>query len=128
MKFWLNGIHDEYIEGSVEIPDEEWQSIVDHAQEKHWPIVDGGGYPLVLPVCTPEESMAINAKVDRENRLRQIEWRRSRYYDEIALGLTPTEEIIPILQYIQALRDITKQPGFPTEIQWPEIPGEESLE
>lgn len=75
-----------------------------------------------------EEELANRARKERDLKIRDVEWRVRRHSDEVALGLTPTEEIIPILQYIQALRDITRQPGFPTEIQWPEIPGEESLE
>lgn len=61
-------------------------------------------------------------KAKRDQLISEVTWRRERHNDELALGLTPTEDIIPVLQYIQALRDITKQPGFPTDIQWPEAP------
>jgi hypothetical protein len=61
-------------------------------------------------------------KIKRDALIAQVEWRRSRYQDEVSLGLEPTEALQPILEYIQALRDITKQERYPTEITWPEVP------
>jgi len=57
----------------------------------------------------------------RNNLISQIRWRVERHYDELALGLNVTENVVPILQYIQALRDITKQ-ADPMNLVWPEIP------
>lgn len=61
-------------------------------------------------------------RLERNICIQNIEWRRSRYYDEITLGLMPTEPIEPILQYIQALRGITQQDGFPENVIWPKEP------
>ncbi len=75
-----------------------------------------------------EEALGDRIRQERDLKIKDIEWRVRRHSDEVLLGVEPTEDIIPVLLYIQALRDITKQPGFPTEIQWPEIPGEGSRE
>ncbi len=70
------------------------------------------------------EHLISQAKSQRDSLISSVEWRRTRYQDEIALGLEPTEPLQPILEYIQALRDITKQEGFPETINWPEAPNE----
>ncbi len=56
--------------------------------------------------------------------MKRLRWRKDRHYDEVALGLEPTESIQPILEYIQALRDVPSQAGFPETISWPEAPNE----
>ena len=61
-------------------------------------------------------------KLKRQHRIEAIQWRKQCYQDELALGIKPTEPIEPILVYIQELRDITKQKGFPNNIIWPEEP------
>lgn len=66
--------------------------------------------------------LATEIRAERDRRIAAIQWRRERHADEISLGLTPTELIEPILIYIQALRDITKQPGFPETVEWPSVP------
>jgi len=43
------------------------------------------------------------------------------------LDLTPTEELRPLLEYIQALRDVPQQEGFPNNITWPEVPDDRQL-
>ena len=68
-----------------------------------------------------QEQYIISVKSKRDSLIADIEWRRSRYKDEVLLGLTPTELLLPILEYIQALRDITSQEGFPSSISWPTI-------
>jgi DUF1365 family protein len=54
-----------------------------------------------------------------EDLKQKVRWRVERYNDELQLGLKAKEDIRPVLLYIQALRDITKQEGFPHNIVWP---------
>lgn len=61
-------------------------------------------------------------RAERDQLITDIRWRIERHQDEITLGLEPTEPIEPILKYIQALRDIPQQEGFPEDITWPEVP------
>ena len=65
------------------------------------------------------EKLKDEVRSRRDALIQQIEWRKDRHYDEVALGLEPTESIQPILEYIQALRDLPQQEGFPTDVVWP---------
>jgi len=99
LKFWKNGdeaYNGDSVEGAIEISEEEYKVIV-------------------------LNQVTEIAKTKRDNLIKNIEWRRSRHEDEVLLGLTPTEPLLPILEYIQALRDITSQEGFPSSISWPTI-------
>ena len=53
---------------------------------------------------------------ERDSRINSVLWMRERHSDELELGkeatLTP-EQYTALLTYIQALRDITEQPGAP---------------
>ena len=66
--------------------------------------------------------VSANVRAERDRRIEAIQWRRDRYRDELALGLTPTESIDPILTYIQKLRDVPQLQGFPVLFDWPEEP------
>jgi len=62
---------------------------------------------------------ALIARKYRKTLIQDVGWRVERHADELALGLTPTEPIEPVLLYIQALRDVPQQAGFPDNIEWP---------
>lgn len=65
--------------------------------------------------------LAEEMRAKRDKLIEETRWRIERHQDEILLGLTPTEELLPILQYIQDLRDIPQQDSFPNNIIWPEL-------
>jgi hypothetical protein len=72
---------------------------------------------------TQEEKNADIAEEARSKRDRLIEsvrWRIERHNDEVELNRTPTEELRPLLDYVQALRDIPQQSGFPENVIFPE--------
>lgn len=56
----------------------------------------------------------------RDRLINGFEWRYNRHQREVRLGLTPTDDISKLDEYMQALADITKQPD-PSNIQWPLI-------
>jgi hypothetical protein len=59
---------------------------------------------------------------ERDKRIEEIVWRAERYERQVALGILPNdtrETYLEVLQYIQDLRDITSQSGFPTNVVWP---------
>lgn len=68
------------------------------------------------------EQLADIARAERDAKIEAVRWRIERHSDELALGSEPTEPLEPLLQYTQALRDVPQQEGFPTTINWPEIP------
>ncbi len=66
-------------------------------------------------------------KAQRDLHISQAEWRRTRHQDEVTLGMEPTEPLLPILEYIQALREVPQQEGFPVNVAWPVPPWEEEV-
>lgn len=58
---------------------------------------------------------------ERDESIRNVEWRIMRHQSEVRLGITTTTDNISNLDtYVQALRDITKQ-SDPYNITWPNI-------
>ncbi|PKL20906.1 MAG: hypothetical protein CVV48_10615 [Spirochaetae bacterium HGW-Spirochaetae-4] len=55
----------------------------------------------------------------RDMMIEDVEWRVRRYQDEQILGLPQTDDIIMLAQYIQALREVPQQQGFPDDVVWP---------
>lgn len=51
-------------------------------------------------------------------------WRIDRFNDQTMLGIAPTEDIKPVLAYIEALRNITVTSPDPFNIVWPSVPVE----
>ena len=88
--------------------------------------------PIVLP--TPEEIAAAEAanlaaqwlavRQDRDQRMRDFEWRYTRYYRQQRLNINPTTDQISNLDtYMQSLADITQQTD-PFNIVWPTYTGD----
>lgn len=70
------------------------------------------------------EQLAATARAERDRLIESFRWRVERHNDELALGIEPTEPLEPLLQYVQDLRDVPQQAGFPEIVEWPEIPTE----
>jgi hypothetical protein len=84
-------------------------------------IEQGDIYNWVLTPITDEEKSKI-IRSDRNQRINNVIWRVERNQREQTLGIDPTEDIMLLHRYIQNLADITKQPGFPSSVEWPEEP------
>lgn len=70
------------------------------------------------------EAMVKEVREERDRLIESVRWRIERHNDELALGTEPTEPLEPLLQYVQELRDVPQQAGFPESVEWPEIPSE----
>lgn len=73
----------------------------------------------------PAEEKAAEVRAERDRRIEAIRWRIERYQTQAAAGLETTdtaEHYKAILLYVQALRDVPAQAGFPDAIEWPEEP------
>ncbi len=68
-----------------------------------------------------QDMMWSEVKQRRDGMIAQVRWRVDRHTDEVALGKSPTENIMPVLKYIQDLRDITNQSDV-LNIVWPLYP------
>jgi len=69
-----------------------------------------------------QELLVEQVKSTRGKLINDTVWRVQRYESETRLGITTTDNITNIDEYIQALRDIPQQEGFPTDIIWPTLP------
>lgn len=59
------------------------------------------------------QAQAAAVRADRNQMLAECDWTQ--------LPDAPVPQL-PWAQYRQALRDITSQPGFPSDVQWPDAP------
>ena len=59
----------------------------------------------------------------RDGKIEEIQWRIQRYTEQKAIGTTTDSEANykKILQYVQDLRDVPEQEGFPETVVWPEL-------
>ena len=93
--------------------------------------IDGGWVKEGLMPMTDEEVSAHLApkpptaeqiRAERDAKIEAVRWRIERAKDETALDIPLTEPLEPLLQYVQALRDVPQQAGFPENIEWPPEP------
>ena len=61
-------------------------------------------------------------RVEREARMQEVLWRVDRYNQQVAINATPSENITPVLTYIQALRDLPQSGQDPFALNWPAKP------
>jgi len=71
------------------------------------------------------DRMAEVVRAERDSRLPAAFGIRDRHRDQVDLGIdteiTPSE-FQEVLEYIQALRDVPQQSGFPVNVVWPPTP------
>jgi hypothetical protein len=67
-----------------------------------------------------DEEQAREVRAKRDRLIAQEDWRYARYASEIRQGLPPSDDIKTLDAYVQALRDISAQKGFPWDVEWPE--------
>ena len=94
----------------IQTPNNEWVALTKKETDAH-----------LNPTHTTEQ-LADTARAERDRLIESVRWRIERHSDELALGNEPTEPLEPLLQYVQALRDVPRQSGFPGDIEWPVNP------
>ena len=110
MKYFKDKNGNIYAVSPIQNPKKDWVALTKKETEAH-----------LNPVPTTEQ-LADTARAKRDRRIESVRWRIERHNDELALGSEPTEPLEPLLQYVQALRDMPQQSGFPGEIDWPVNP------
>lgn len=104
----------------------EYADLAVYCNENGKVIEDKGDY--LEAVNAPEkktDEKAAEARAERDRRIDAIRWRIERYQTQEEAGLETTdtaEHYKAILLYVQALRDVPAQAGFPDAIEWPEEP------
>ena len=72
-----------------------------------------------------KKQKAAEVRAERDKYIADIWWRIDRYQTQLATGIETTDsegQYKGMLRYIQALRDVPEQDGFPDTIEWPEKP------
>ena len=100
-----------YAVSPIQAPKKEWVALTKKETEAH-----------LAPKPPTSEQLANTARAERDRLIESIRWRIERHSDELALGSEPTEPLEPLLQYVQLLRDVPQQAGFPEAVEWPEVP------
>ena len=75
---------------------------------------------LTNPPLTTEQ-LAERVRAERDAKIEVVRWRIERAKDEAALNIPLTEPLEPLLRYVQALRDVPQQAGFPEKVEWPKL-------
>ena len=68
------------------------------------------------------DELCAGVKDAQHARIEAVRWRVDRYDDETRQTLPHKEDIAPVLAYIQAVRDVDNQPGYPSQVTWPVEP------
>ncbi len=87
-------------------------------QEVEAYLAENPDHLLDLPELEAEQ-LKEQIRAKRDSLIQEVEWRVRRHKDEVELGLEPTDPLLPLLEYIQNLREVPQQNGFPYEIEWP---------
>ena len=113
--------YDFYADGTYTLPDfsyldHEKKEVVsfDTAEEAH-----DAGY---MSKEILGEHRKVSIREHRDYLIESVRWRFERYFSETRMGMKTTDNISELDAYVQKLRDIPKQPGFPFDIIWPEEP------
>lgn len=111
---------------AVEIDPVTHTDLLQALTEGHVIVANDNGHPEAVspPPLTPI-LLASKARRLRDDRIAAVRWLIDRHRDETALGLTTAltgEDYRLVLQYVQLLRDLPEQDGFPGQIEWPELP------
>ena len=59
-----------------------------------------------IPVPTRDE-LLYNVRLERDRKMKDFEWRYTRYERQVRLGITPTDNLADMDAYMQDLADIT---------------------
>lgn len=86
---------------------------------------DGNKYQYVPETNSWEINLDAIWALVREERNKKIEafrWRIDRQRDLIDLGLASSDTLTPLLEYVQALRDVPQTNTDPREVVFPDEP------
>jgi hypothetical protein len=98
-----------------EITEQEWQQADQLAR-----MIDGKLF-LGKTQAEKDREQADVVRAKRDSLIDKEDWRYTRYNSEVRQGLTPSDDIVALDTYMQALRDIPEQVGFPWNVEWPTL-------
>jgi hypothetical protein len=98
-----------------EITEQEWQQADQLAR-----MIDGKLF-LGKTQAEKDREQADVVRAKRDSLIDKENWRYTRYNSEVRQGLTPSDDIVALDTYMQALRGIPEQVGFPWNVEWPTL-------
>ncbi|AFG37625.1 tail fiber assembly protein [Spirochaeta africana] len=112
--------YDFVTEGVMELMSNEY---IDHDSQK---VLQGDDDKLLevgrITEDEHRERKAAEVRAERDSRISQFEWRYARHQSEVRMGKEPTDSIDDLDRYMQELRDVPQQEGFPHAVEWPKLP------
>lgn len=90
-----------YAVSSIQQPQDGWIELTKKEIEEH------------LNPIVSKEVIELNKRLERDNLINNFSWRIDRNSQELELGLETTDNRIELLKYMQYLRDIPEEEGFP---------------
>lgn len=120
--------HDDNIPAdAVEVTAEEHAALFGQQGKGMQITSDANGNPIAVDPKSlmTSDQLAAQVRFERDALVAGSDWIMSRHVDELALGGAVTltaAQYQAWLQYRQALRDMTKQTGFPKTVTWPSAP------
>ena len=110
----------------MELTDDEHMALMDgQAEGKEIVFHEGAKPTLQDPPPPSDDDLAKEARQKRDARINAIQWRIERYEQQKTLGIKTDDTddwYKAALSYVQGLRDMPKQQGFPKEIIWQDAP------
>ena len=96
---------------------------IEAGEQLRWMVIDGTFQWHVEKLSSAMET----ALLFREEEFGRHQWRVDRYHRQVRMGITPEDNIEELDKFFEALCDITKQSGWPDDIEWPNDPRNQAL-
>lgn len=110
----------------VELTDAEHMALIDaQAGGKVITFHKGAKPTLEDPPPPSDADLAKEARQKRDTLINEIQWRIERYEQQSTLGINTADSeswYKSALAYVQHLRDIPEQQGFPKKVVWQDAP------
>ena len=99
---------------AVEVSDSDYLALFEGQSAGKEIAPNAQGYPVLIDPVLTDAQVATSVRLERNMRLTESDW--TQFVDVTGIDKAAWAT------YRQALRDVTKQPGFPRNVVWPEKP------
>lgn len=114
--FYDTGVHDQIPSDAILISEDQHKELMEAQSQGKRIVPDKKGFPVAMDPLPPS---AADVRAKRDRLISSIAWRYERHARELRSGVTPTDDINALDQYVQKLADIPSQKGFPHKVNWP---------
>lgn len=127
---YLEGIHTEMPADAVEIDDQRFVTVLGNTPPGKVVGHNEAGLPILVDAPPPSHDfLCLQVRKDRDSKLSeiydrgvQIAYREMRLAESDEQKAVIEAKLVELDLYAKALCDIPDQPGFPTDVEWPEEP------